>query len=95
MIGTDAPDFTKGRCTTADPDLFFPPPGRTNSKQRRDAKAVCNGAQRPGQTPCPERVKCLLWAVASKQTEGVLGGMTPRERRQFRGRTTRPRLVAH
>lgn len=42
------------------------------------AKAIC--------ATCPVADICLSWAIETKQSEGIWGGHTPRERRKLRRR---------
>ena len=87
MTEIPPPYMSEARCNDlAMAELFFPSTGRAHAKQRRDAKTVCNG--HVGQTPCVVRVSCGLWAIAQNVDDGIWGGMTPRERRQFCKRTT-------
>lgn len=61
-------------CRDADPELFYPLPGRNDTAA--EAKAICNR--------CPVKDKCLAWAMESKQAEGILGGLTSKERKEAR-----------
>lgn len=74
---------TRGACRTVDdPDLFYPVGGSTQARQQANAaKAVCAG--------CTVKTRCLEWALATRQDEGVLGGLTEEERRAIHKR--RPR----
>jgi WhiB family redox-sensing transcriptional regulator len=64
-------------CQAADPELFFPVsaagPAVTQSAR---AKAVC--------ASCPVRQHCLDFALSTRQSHGVWGGMDEQERRAFR-----------
>lgn len=66
-------------CLHQDPELFFPlgdaAPAR---RQEEAARRVC--------ARCPVRGQCLRWALESGEDFGVLGGMTPAERREMRQR---------
>lgn len=42
------------------------------------AKAVC--------AVCPVRSRCLEWALAIDEPEGILGGLSPHERRRLGAR---------
>ena len=57
-----------------DPDLWFPNNGDRAGAER--AKAVC--------IQCPVRERCLEWALAIGEREGIWGGTTPSGRRQLR-----------
>ena len=59
-------------CDTADPDLFFPPPGTDTFY----ARSICR--------ECPVRRQCLDYALESKQKFGIWGGMTEAQRRRIR-----------
>lgn len=56
--------------------LFFPE--NEEGPETRDAKAIC--------AVCPVEANCLQYAIAAKETYGVWGGTTLRERRQIRRR---------
>jgi WhiB family redox-sensing transcriptional regulator len=60
-------------CAQADPDLWFPPKGRV----AREAKRICLG--------CPVRRQCLEEALALGETDGIWGGLTPRQRHVLKG----------
>ncbi|MDH6553743.1 WhiB family redox-sensing transcriptional regulator [Streptomyces sp. SAI-117] len=70
----------RAACRDVDPDLFFPigTAGLT-LVQIDEAKAVC--------ARCPVRERCLQWALAVGQVEGVWGGTTESERRAARRRS--------
>lgn len=58
----------QGACVDEDPELFFPVgEGPAAQAQAREAKAVCRG--------CDVQLYCLDYAVRSKATEGVWGGI--------------------
>jgi WhiB family redox-sensing transcriptional regulator len=57
-----------------DTDIFFP----ASDSEAGAAKAVC--------AECPVRDQCLEWAIATRQEEGIWGGMTDGERRRLRRR---------
>jgi WhiB family redox-sensing transcriptional regulator len=59
-------------CAQTDPEIFFPEKGTP----ARAALRVCAG--------CPVRAACLADALARRDvTFGVLGGLTPRQRREL------------
>ena len=60
-------------CAEVDPDLFHPTLSHPTASL---AKTVC------GQ--CRVRKECLSWAIKNPEMEGVLGGMSYRERRTMR-----------
>jgi WhiB family redox-sensing transcriptional regulator len=69
---------TRAACLGEDPELFFPIGTLgPSAKQAAEAKAVCD--------TCIVRQECSDWARASRQDNGILGGMTPNERRQSKG----------
>lgn len=60
-------------CATADPDLFHPDGvGGAITTQQAAALRVCQN--------CEVRAECLAWALDTRQTEGVWGGTTGRQR---------------
>ena len=63
-------------CSGADSDVFFPP-GEDESLAMQ-AKKIC--------ALCPVQEKCLQYALATNQTEGVWGGMSSGDRRRLRRR---------
>jgi len=64
-------------CLGEDPELFFPPStAGPHLEQINAAKAVCSR--------CPVRDECLEWSLATRQDEGIWGGMTGEERRALR-----------
>ena len=59
-------------CRETDPEAFFPEKGQSPNAARQ----VCAG--------CPVRAECLADALARRDVAfGVLGGLTPRERRDL------------
>jgi WhiB family redox-sensing transcriptional regulator len=75
-------------CATTAPDAFFP----EGNESAAIAKAIC--------ARCPVKQKCLDYAVATRENEGVWGGLTPPERRKLWisnpvpvGRLTPPRAA--
>lgn len=64
----------RAACSGLDTDIFFP----ASEQDAGAAKAVCAG--------CPVRDACLEWALASRQEDGVWGGLTDNERRRLRRR---------
>lgn len=69
-------------CRDEDPDLFHPA-GKTGIylKQIKTAKAVCRG--------CPVKQRCLDWAIANREMNGIYGGMDEDERRRLLRRSRR------
>ncbi len=61
-------------CRDADVKMFFP----DSDEEAEAAKAVC--------ASCPVRIECLEFALATRQEDGVWGGLTELERRRLRRR---------
>lgn len=61
-------------CRDLDPHLFFPEP----DDDAGPAKAVCS--------TCPVQQECLEYALATRQDDGVWGGLDETERRRLRRR---------
>jgi WhiB family redox-sensing transcriptional regulator len=61
-------------CRDADVNTFFP----TTDEEAEPAKAIC--------ATCPVRLECLEFALATRQEDGVWGGLTETERRRVRRR---------
>lgn len=61
-----------GLCGQTDPEAFTPEKGGSN----KSAKAICSR--------CEVREVCLQYALAHNETDGVWGGLSPRERRKLR-----------
>jgi len=64
----------KAACKGLDTGTFFP----ATDAEAGPAKLVC--------ALCPVRDQCLEWALASRQADGALGGLTDNERRRLRRR---------
>ncbi|HUE61470.1 MAG TPA: WhiB family transcriptional regulator [Acidimicrobiales bacterium] len=64
-------------CRSVDPRVFFPKSDLFSNR----AKLICS--------TCPVRERCLAWATATNQRDGVWGGKTSRERRRM-ARARRP-----
>jgi WhiB family redox-sensing transcriptional regulator len=61
----------RAACRGVDPDIFYP----VSDEEAEDAKAICG--------PCPVRHACLEWALTNRESDGVWGGATERERRRI------------
>ncbi|WP_326565104.1 WhiB family transcriptional regulator [Amycolatopsis rhabdoformis] len=61
-----------GRCAEIGPDLFFPEKGEDTTT----ARWVCAG--------CEVRLRCLEYAIQTREEFGIWGGTTEREREQIR-----------
>jgi hypothetical protein len=68
-------DWNRAKCSGRAPELFFPEKGQNGVR----AKAVCWG--RDGRPECPIRQACLEAALSHKETQGIWGGYSERERR--------------
>lgn len=69
-------------CRETDPELHFPiGTSGIHQVQVEAAKAVCDR--------CPARPACLEWAVDNPSVEGIWGGLTDGERRNYRRRQHR------
>ena len=67
-------------CRHAPIDWFFPPEGRGHVTYG-DARRLCR--------QCPVVDDCLQWALQQVDDDhGMYGGLTPRERRDYRGATS-------
>jgi WhiB family redox-sensing transcriptional regulator len=61
-------------CRDEDTNIFFP----VTDEDAGPAKAIC--------AVCPVREECLEFALATRQEDGVWGGLTETERRRLRRR---------
>ena len=61
-------------CRGLDTSIFFP----ATEDGAEEAKAICR--------TCPVQQACLDWAIATRQEDGVWGGLTEKERRRVRRR---------
>ena len=61
-------------CRDADVSIFFP----ASDEDAEPARAIC--------ATCPVRLECLEFAIATRQEDGVWGGLTEIERRRLRRR---------
>ncbi|HEY1704209.1 MAG TPA: WhiB family transcriptional regulator [Trebonia sp.] len=70
---TPGPPNCRGWVTHTEPELFFP---ASAAGQAERAKKICAG--------CPVRRECLQFALATRQSDGVWGGLelTAAERRK-------------
>ena len=65
----------RARCRDCDPTMFFDTT-ESESAEIAYAKAVCAG--------CPVREQCLGHAIHTGEQFGIWGGLTERERRQYK-----------
>ena len=63
-------------CAQTDPEAFFPEKGGST----RDAKKVCGS--------CTVRSECLEYALSNDERFGIWGGLSERERRRLRKRSS-------
>lgn len=69
------PDWRlEAACRGMDANVFFP----DSEEDAGPARAVCAG--------CPVRDECLEFALATRQMDGIWGGLTETERRRVRRR---------
>jgi WhiB family redox-sensing transcriptional regulator len=66
-----------------DPEDWFPKAGEEYSAKVLRAKGVCK--------ICPVKNQCLKWAYETRDTWGVLGGMTAKQRNRVINRIMRKR----
>ncbi|MBO2448639.1 WhiB family transcriptional regulator [Actinomadura barringtoniae] len=70
-------------CRSLDPDLFFPVAGETVYMTQIEAiRQVC--------AACPAASRCLEWALATGEPDGIWAGTTPGERRRLRAARRNP-----
>ena len=62
----------RGACRGLDPDVFFP---LNEEEDVHRAKVVCN--------TCVVQQQCLEFALANRESEGIWGGATEKERRRI------------
>lgn len=67
---------TDALCAQTDPEAFFPEKGGST----RDAKKVCSA--------CTVRSECLEYALANDERFGIWGGLSERERRRLRKKSS-------
>lgn len=60
-----------GACRFASTDMFFP----ASDNDAETAKAICGS--------CPVQERCLEYALAVKEPDGIWGGLTFAERRSI------------
>lgn len=71
----DVVDWDSAGCLTADPEMFYPEVGHSNTS----AKRVC--------AACPIRVDCLAHAMRTREQHGIWGGLSIRDRQKVRAAT--------
>lgn len=68
----------EGVCAQTDPDAFFPEVGQDAST----AKRICRS--------CPVRDLCMQYALETEDEWAVMGGLTYKERMNFKKKRIRP-----
>lgn len=66
---------TKAACRHSDPDTWFPTPGDDTTRNR--ALRICRA--------CPVQRECAEYAFHIDATEGIWGGLTPKQRTHLIG----------
>jgi WhiB family transcriptional regulator, redox-sensing transcriptional regulator len=61
----------RAACRGVDPGIFYP----VSDEDAEEAKAICMS--------CQVRQSCLEYSLATREREGVWGGLTERERRRI------------
>jgi WhiB family redox-sensing transcriptional regulator len=61
----------RGACRGLDPEIFFP----VSEEDATEPKAICG--------TCTVQQQCLEFALASRESEGIWGGATEKERRRI------------
>lgn len=81
MLPTDEAWMDTAACATVDDRVFYPDKGGSADA----AVAICRR--------CPAVDRCLRWALDEHMTDGVLGGLTARQRQKLQAarRATDPR----
>jgi WhiB family transcriptional regulator, redox-sensing transcriptional regulator len=84
MIATSS-WWEQAACQFADPELFFPVTvGSAGHSRMATAKALC--------ASCGIRLRCLEYALDTRQEHGVWGGTSEDERRAIAASRSRERL---
>lgn len=73
-MATATPWNLRAACLGAPEAIFFPTVGENDAYDI--SRPICQA--------CPVRPDCLDWALATNQRFGMLGGLTPAERRAVR-----------
>lgn len=79
---TDTSWMLDAACDGVDPGVFFPERGEPTEP----ARDICMA--------CPVRLDCLEYALAERETMGIWGGKSERERRAIRRQRREGREVA-
>lgn len=78
FLATDMEWATRAACRDADPEIFFNNDGLGANPAKKAALRMCAG--------CPVRMDCLTYALHTGDGWAILGGTTPRQRRDWRKR---------
>ncbi len=70
----------RAACAGSDPDAFFPPDDSLGTRYG-PARRICSA--------CDVQAECLDYAVREGISEGLWGGLSPRERRSIQLREAR------
>ena len=81
LAATSTAWMSDAACRHMPAELFFPEEGGRISD--RAGKAVC--------AECPTRIRCLEYAVVTRQHVGIWGGLSERQRLNMRRRTWQSR----
>lgn len=73
-IGSDLSWYDNGLCKNHETSFFYPEPG--DPLQAKNAKIICRG--------CPVKAECLTFALENKESFGIWGGYSPRQRTKIR-----------
>ena len=83
-MSIEVPDWSDAACSGMDTEQWFPVSGNGGSQ----AKALC-------WDKCPVRLRCLDWAIQTRQQFGIWGGLSETERaEEVRHRNKRARTSA-
>lgn len=84
MLGTRESWWEQAACSGIDVDVFYPLPN--DAVTTKQALQVCGR--------CPIRVECLQYAIRNRETYGIWGGTTERQRSPvLRGHPTTSRRL--
>jgi len=76
-LKVDAPEWQeRALCAQTDPEAFFPQKGGST----REAKGVCSR--------CEVRGECLEYALGHDERFGIWGGLSERDRRKLKRRSS-------
>jgi len=65
------PNFPEAKCTSGDPDYFFPVGDKQLKERLPELQAICD--------QCPHKKDCADFAINNNITDGVWGGFSPHE----------------